>query len=268
MDRHRGSFRPRSQQGAPFPFTPGDRFPGQGIDVSVLPLPPVDLVPVHRRAGGRTGTPRRRGGGWCRHLPCLLSRLAMLSREGRPGGSLPAFAWGAVAPPGATPIRAATARRSLPPPSPTRTAIGAPRGLLSLVGAIRAYHVPAPQPRGVGPLFPPAALGARDRGSSSPRTRCSRPGSIFGLSSFTTFIESSRALTVPRTLAPSPPDAGRSAVPSRCGRPSRDGGYIVRGLATARYLAAAPRRVLLTGQQARSWPTVTPDYCVASLVSH
>src|SRR5207249_5408230 len=69
-------------------------------------------------------------------------------------------------------------------------------------GAIRAYHVPATQPHGVDPLCTPAALGARDRGCSSPRARCSRPGSIFGLSSFATLIESSPALTLPRTLAP------------------------------------------------------------------
>src|SRR6266446_10972950 len=49
--------------------------------------------------------------------------------------------------------------------------------------------------------------------------------------------------------APSPPDAGRYAVPSRFGRQSDDCGYRVRGHLTARYLAAVPRRILLMEQQ-------------------
>src|SRR5207245_2863722 len=49
--------------------------------------------------------------------------------------------------------------------------------------------------------------------------------------------------------APSPPDAGRYAVPSRFGRQSDDCGYGVRGHLTARYLAAVPRRILLMEQQ-------------------
>src|SRR6266478_9039361 len=49
--------------------------------------------------------------------------------------------------------------------------------------------------------------------------------------------------------APSPPDAGRYAVPSRFGRQSDDCGYRVRGHLTARYLTAVPRRILLMEQQ-------------------
>ena len=49
--------------------------------------------------------------------------------------------------------------------------------------------------------------------------------------------------------APSPPDAGRDTVPSRFRCQSRDCGSVVRGLWTARYLAAVPRRILLMEQQ-------------------
>src|SRR5262249_17348616 len=49
--------------------------------------------------------------------------------------------------------------------------------------------------------------------------------------------------------APSPPDAGRYAVPSRCRRQSGGCGYVVRGHLTACYLAAVPRRILLMEQQ-------------------
>jgi hypothetical protein len=49
--------------------------------------------------------------------------------------------------------------------------------------------------------------------------------------------------------APSPPDAGRDTLPSRCRRQSRDCGYRVRGLCTGCYLPAHPRRILLMEQQ-------------------
>ena len=48
---------------------------------------------------------------------------------------------------------------------------------------------------------------------------------------------------------PSPPDAGRYTVPSRFGCQSGDCGSVVRGLLTACYLAAVPRRILLMAQQ-------------------
>src|SRR5882724_471036 len=49
--------------------------------------------------------------------------------------------------------------------------------------------------------------------------------------------------------APSPPDAGRDTVPSRCGCPSGDCGYRVRRLCTGRDLPAHRRRILLMEQQ-------------------
>src|SRR5262245_38880677 len=80
--------------------------------------------PIHFRVGGCTNRIFR-----C-HLLFLLSRFAGLSREERPEGSLPAFAWSNVAK-GSTPIRSITERLSLSPSSSTRTAIDLPCGLPS-----------------------------------------------------------------------------------------------------------------------------------------
>src|SRR5271169_5160042 len=68
----------------------------------------------------------------------LVGRFAKFSRDGRPGGSLPAFASGYVAPR----IQTVTARPLLSPPSSTRTAIGPPYSETTLAGAVRAYRVP------------------------------------------------------------------------------------------------------------------------------
>src|SRR5215813_6765081 len=95
----------------------------QPTDVSVN-LPPVDGRPIHFRVGGCTNRIFR-----C-HLLFLLSRFAGFSREERPEGSLPAFAWSDVAK-GSAPIRSITERRSLSPSSSTRTAIDSPCGLSS-----------------------------------------------------------------------------------------------------------------------------------------
>ena len=84
-----------------------------------------------------------------------------------------------------------------------------------------------------------------------------KPVSIFGLLGITAFIEGSHLFTVPSILAPSPPDAGRYTVPLRFGCRPCGRGYIVRGLLTARYLAAVPRRILLMGQQV--WSKLPPD---------
>src|SRR5215510_73478 len=65
--------------------------------------------------------------------------------------------------------------------------------------------------------------------------------------------------------APSPPDAGRYALPSRCRRQSKDCGYRVRGLCTGRYLPAHPRRILLMEQQV--WSISMPDNQPCDLVS-
>jgi hypothetical protein len=83
---------------------------------------------------GRTSKRCRR-----RHF-CVApsSLLARFSRDARPEGSQPAFAWGHVT----TPIRTITERPSLAPSSSTRRPIGLPCGSLSLAGGLRAYHVP------------------------------------------------------------------------------------------------------------------------------
>jgi hypothetical protein len=70
-----------------------------------------------------------------------FSRVSQPSCDGRPDGSLPAFAWGNVP----TPIRIITIRHSLFPSSHTCTAnsvpCGSPTGPEGPV-AIQAYHVP------------------------------------------------------------------------------------------------------------------------------
>jgi hypothetical protein len=81
-------------------------------DVMHGDLGPVDGMPFQRRVGDCTS--RRNG---C-HLPCLLDRLTTFSREERPEGSLPAFAWSdvAAAQPLAVPLQ--NDIRLLPPPLP------------------------------------------------------------------------------------------------------------------------------------------------------
>ena len=106
-------------------------------------LPPVDGVPVHWVVGDRTSRCCH-----CCHLLCLLSRFLKLSRDERPEGSRPAFAWGDVAV-CSTPIRPITGRHSLAPSSFTRRSIGSPYGLPSTRGERRAYRVPLLCPSGV-----------------------------------------------------------------------------------------------------------------------
>ena len=87
------------------------------------------------------------------HTPVLLRPFAFLpfrwfqklSREERPRGSLPAFAWDDVS----TPIRPITGRHSLSPRSCSRTAMGRLCSLLSPEGAIRGFHVPLAEVRRV-----------------------------------------------------------------------------------------------------------------------
>ena len=73
---------------------------------------PVNGMPLHGRVGDRTSC--RNG---C-HLPCLLDRLVKFSRDERPEGSQPAFAWGDVAEaqPLSAPLQSGV--RLLPPPLP------------------------------------------------------------------------------------------------------------------------------------------------------
>src|SRR6266446_8104058 len=90
-----------------------------------------------------------------------------------------------------------------------------------------------------------------DRGNPVPTTVPSwlKPVSSFGLLLLTTFIESLHIFTIPSILSrlrivladtPSPRGSGASRVTV---------GTFVRGLLTARYLAAVPRRILLMEQQ-------------------
>ena len=91
----------------------------------------------------------------------LSLRSLQLSRDERPGGSLPAFAGSDVAHNGgSTPIHLITRWPSLTPLSPTRTPFGSPYGLLSAAlasGRIRAYHVSRERPSGLGPAALPVA---------------------------------------------------------------------------------------------------------------
>ena len=103
-----------------------------------MDLPPVDGVPVHLLVG----EPHQQRAAMLPSSACLLGRLAKLSREERPDGSLPAFARGDVArwrnpyPPH---YRAAFAFSARPLPAPPSAPLA---GRFPLRGAIRAYHVP------------------------------------------------------------------------------------------------------------------------------
>jgi hypothetical protein len=171
---------------------------------------------------------------------------------------------GVMLPEGATPIRPITGRRSLAPPSHTRTAIGLPCGRLSLAGTVRAYQVPIVRPDGLGALSPPVALGAHDRGAASP---CARHvaclawslSACFGSVPITVFNESSRVLAVPSTLAPHRPMLATAPSPHGLGAGLAPVGSIVSGLFTGRCLPASPPRVLVMGHQVPSRRTSRPE---------
>jgi hypothetical protein len=93
----------------------------------------------------------------CRHLLCLLSRFARLSRDERPDGRLPAFAWGDVAL-RATPILSITIgirffHRPVPAHSSALLTASVPRG--KRTGLPRFAYVPRD---GLGPAYPPVAV--------------------------------------------------------------------------------------------------------------
>ncbi len=128
---------------------------------------------------------------------CPLARGGMLSND-------------------APPIRAITVRPSLPPPSSTPTAISLPYGMLTLTGAVGAYHVPQSSPDGLGLLWTPVA-----RVSTAGDWRAPAPATChFGASLPAAWAccmsrrvnEHSPRLTIPSILAPSPPAAGRDHV--------------------------------------------------------
>src|SRR6266516_2809132 len=95
---------------------------------------PVRLVPFHLTVGGRTSKRVR-----C-HLLCLLCLLIKFSRQERPNGSLPAFAWDTVVcRPHPYPLHYEWP--SLSPFSSARNPIGRPCGWLSFPGGLRGSHV-------------------------------------------------------------------------------------------------------------------------------
>ena len=165
---------------------------------------PVDGLPACRFVGSCTSNvwvgvsvPQ-----WCcRHLLCLLDRLANLSRAERPDGSQLTFVWEDVA----LPIRLVTRRHLLFPSSSTRSPIGSPYNELSQVGELRAYHVSHLYHDGEGSACPPVTRCLRQE-SQKPlcrsRTFWFKPVSIFGLSTVTTFSSGSHLLA--RTIDPSP----------------------------------------------------------------
>jgi hypothetical protein len=79
---------------------------------SARALPPVDGVPSLRSVGSRTSSCG------CRHLLCLLSQFALLSRAERPEGSLPAFAGDGGMPAPSLSALLPSGVRLLPPPLP------------------------------------------------------------------------------------------------------------------------------------------------------
>src|SRR5579871_1670114 len=100
---------------------------------------------------------------YCTPLPssaCFLSRFLKLSREGRPVGSLLAFASGDVSPR----IRAIAARHWLAPTSFTRIPIGLPCGRLSSFEeryGLTMFH--RDDNDALGSLMPPEGLLAHDK---------------------------------------------------------------------------------------------------------
>jgi len=100
-----------------------------------------------------------------RHLLFLLWQLFLRSRDERPDGSLPAFAWGDVVY-GTTPLSFITKERSLSPSSSIRSPIGVPYGSLS--GELRTFHVPLVCLDGLGPCLFAGDVCVSDGGSWIP----------------------------------------------------------------------------------------------------
>jgi len=185
-----------------------------------------------------------------RHLQHLLCRFLHGCRVETPQGSQPAFASGNIA----TRIRPVTGRHSLfPTPIPAPSLVGLTTSLPSFrkewYGLTTFHKV---DKDGLGALCSPVVLGVHDRVSTRPCTHYSafwpKPISIFGLSLSDDVYREFTCVHHTIHPAPSPPDAGSYTVPSRFGCQSDDCGSCVRGLLTARYLAAVPRRILLMEQ--------------------
>jgi hypothetical protein len=206
-------------------------------------------MPVCRDVGDSTSR------GFRRHLQRPLHRFFKVSRSSTPQGSLPAFASGNVA----TRIHPATGWHSLfPTPIPASSLVDLAVFLPSTKERYGLTTFHKIDKNGLGTLCSPVALGVHGRVLARP---CSRYGALLAQADKhlwpVAFYDVYREFTcVHHTIhpVPSPPDAGRYAVPSRFWRQSGDCGYVVRGLLTARYLAAVPRRILLMEQQVWSIP--------------
>ncbi len=127
----------------------------------------------------------------------------MRSRDERPDGSLPAFAWGEVgfpAPSLSVPLQNSLCFFRLPLPAPLSVSLASyfPR-----LGEIRVYHVPFTYPDGLGFAYSPRMREDTGNLSTDPFTFWFKPVSIFGLSELTTFISDSPLLAIPSNLSPS-----------------------------------------------------------------
>jgi hypothetical protein len=148
------------------------------------------------------------------------------------------------------------AEPSLPPTSFTRTPSVPLTGFLPWRERYGLTLFRENDPMGLGSLFTPVAL------AGPRRKRFKLPSPLQGLLAQAyqhlwlvhsyDACKNSHVLTIPSTLAPSLPDAGRYIVPSRFGCQSHDCGYVVRRLYTIGYLLALLRRVLLVEQQVGS----------------
>jgi hypothetical protein len=106
------------------------------------PHRPVPRIPSKGGpgSGGWGACPSR----WHRcPLPSRLKRLSKRACDARPEGRLPALAWGDV-PLGSTPLHPLTGWPALLPSSHARTSLGAPCGVLALLGALRGCPGPLP----------------------------------------------------------------------------------------------------------------------------
>ena len=107
-----------------------------------------------------------------------------------------------------TPIRPITGRRSLAPPSFTRSPIGSSYDSLSLAGGLRAYHVAPLKPRGLGPASAPVARHLRRVSSEHPGLatyRLVQACQHLGLVLCDDAGGGSPGLTLPRPPGPRPP---------------------------------------------------------------
>ena len=88
------------------------------------------------------------------HTFCTDSSVVLVMRHQREGSPLSRRI---MLPHGSIPLHLIPRRPSLAPSSFTRSPIGLPCGALSLVGALRAYHVPSLYPHGLGLASTPGA---------------------------------------------------------------------------------------------------------------